>query len=511
MKDYMSVETLEERLSKNPKSLLFARLADHYLHHGRIDEAIDLCLTGTQHHPSYITGYYVLAKAYATKDDFENAESALKKVLAHDRQHLSSQKMLGDLMTRNGWENKAAIHYRDILNIDPMLDEIRIMLTRLTGEKAVPNNNKSALLTSTDPADTMDEGSKTTPADQWDEQLESIFPDDKHLSPESGEDFTNDISDVTEPEDFAVKILNSERAPEGQSDTTGEGLQGDTADDDIQLNEIGFGDDELQSFADELDNIKLESDKLPNADNDVEHQSVSEDETVGPSVNFGSLTEEFNDINRSSDGYEKKEKDQSEDDTGPVIINGKNIETLADELENFKLSLDDSVAHSDSEEEADVDEDPGPSIPDEFELNNTMAFTSGHKDTDDEADEFIKSGEDLPPLAFDNGQSDSPPSNGHQPLKPEPGTEGDPDDDKNGSTPLSPPSLGNTLDENYLEEMPQIQKPSMLSPTLGEIYAAQGQYSKAIAVYEQLLQKYPGEEKYIRKIKELKKKLDEVT
>ena len=51
-----TIQRLEERLRENPKSLLFARLADLYLHQERIDEAIDLCLEGVQHHPSYVTG-----------------------------------------------------------------------------------------------------------------------------------------------------------------------------------------------------------------------------------------------------------------------------------------------------------------------------------------------------------------------------------------------------------------------------------------------------------------------
>ena len=47
----------------------------------------------------------------------------------------------------------------------------------------------------------------------------------------------------------------------------------------------------------------------------------------------------------------------------------------------------------------------------------------------------------------------------------------------------------------------------MVSPTLGEIYAAQGQYEKAIKVFETLLERNPGENKYEEKIKELNEKL----
>ena len=49
----------------------------------------------------------------------------------------------------------------------------------------------------------------------------------------------------------------------------------------------------------------------------------------------------------------------------------------------------------------------------------------------------------------------------------------------------------------------------IISPTLGEIYSAQGQYSKAICVYKVLLENEPDNEKYRQKLEELKNKLDE--
>ena len=64
--------------------------------------------------------------------------------------------------------------------------------------------------------------------------------------------------------------------------------------------------------------------------------------------------------------------------------------------------------------------------------------------------------------------------------------------------------------ENTQSESAQTKSPKIISPTLGEIYAAQGQFKKAIQVYETLLGKNPSEaEKYNQKIKELKKKMEE--
>ncbi len=49
----------------------------------------------------------------------------------------------------------------------------------------------------------------------------------------------------------------------------------------------------------------------------------------------------------------------------------------------------------------------------------------------------------------------------------------------------------------------------IVTPTLGEIYAAQGQYSKAIDVFENLLKKHPENDFYLKKIDHLKQKLAE--
>lgn len=53
------------------------------------------------------------------------------------------------------------------------------------------------------------------------------------------------------------------------------------------------------------------------------------------------------------------------------------------------------------------------------------------------------------------------------------------------------------------------RKERIVTPTLGEIYAAQGQYEKAINVFEILLEKSPDNKSYKDKIQYLRQKLDE--
>jgi tetratricopeptide (TPR) repeat protein len=69
-----------------------------------------------------------------------------------------------------------------------------------------------------------------------------------------------------------------------------------------------------------------------------------------------------------------------------------------------------------------------------------------------------------------------------------------------------------TLEEQgYDETSPAApgEREKIVTPTLGEIYAAQGQYAKAIGVFELLSKKEPGNKLYRDKIDYLKKRLQE--
>jgi pentatricopeptide repeat protein len=51
----------------------------------------------------------------------------------------------------------------------------------------------------------------------------------------------------------------------------------------------------------------------------------------------------------------------------------------------------------------------------------------------------------------------------------------------------------------------KVNKPPILSPTLGEIYIAQGRFEEAIEVFKQLLQKDSQNTRFRRKIDDLQK------
>lgn len=77
----MTLEYLQEYVLKNPRSALFARLADEYLKAQNTDRALNVCLNGLQYYPDYSTAHVVVARCLARKGDIAGALSHIEQAL----------------------------------------------------------------------------------------------------------------------------------------------------------------------------------------------------------------------------------------------------------------------------------------------------------------------------------------------------------------------------------------------------------------------------------------------
>ncbi|MDZ7269004.1 MAG: tetratricopeptide repeat protein [candidate division KSB1 bacterium] len=114
------LESLQVLLQQNPDSLTFARVADVLMRNGRLDEAIQVCEEGVRRHPYYVTGHFVLGKCYRQKKLYDMAEKEFKRVLLFDPKHIAAHRQYGDLMREIEWDNTCEMSYRKILHIDPL-------------------------------------------------------------------------------------------------------------------------------------------------------------------------------------------------------------------------------------------------------------------------------------------------------------------------------------------------------------------------------------------------------
>jgi tetratricopeptide (TPR) repeat protein len=93
------IDFLSQRLSDNPQSPLFARLADLYLSKNQASEALKLCETGVQAYSSYATGYVVLGKCYLALNENSKAKLAFTQAMHLSPFNQVARKLLSEVVS----------------------------------------------------------------------------------------------------------------------------------------------------------------------------------------------------------------------------------------------------------------------------------------------------------------------------------------------------------------------------------------------------------------------------
>lgn len=143
---------------QDPASIVFAPLADFLLGVGKTEEAIRICLEGLNHHPDFVSGRLVLAKAWIQKRDFARAKEIVNRILeklpaqtrAKELLMLIAEKerapvstpppsavphwetmTMAKIYAAQGHLTKAREVYQSILNREPQNEEARFQLAKL--------------------------------------------------------------------------------------------------------------------------------------------------------------------------------------------------------------------------------------------------------------------------------------------------------------------------------------------------------------------------------------------
>jgi len=131
------IEKLEQRYEENPKQW-FAALADAYRKEGHLDLALDYVRGGLEMRPSYASGYIVLGRCLLEKTEHDEAAQAFEQVLAIDAENIIALKSLSEIAELRG-DILGARHWLDrLLEVDPMNDEAREALERLSSIEVTP-------------------------------------------------------------------------------------------------------------------------------------------------------------------------------------------------------------------------------------------------------------------------------------------------------------------------------------------------------------------------------------
>ena len=119
------MEKYREMLSKNPSSRVFAALSELYRKGGMLDEAIQLCLTGLNYHPNYMSGRVALGRAYFDKGMYKEAKEELDKVVSTTPDNLIANKVLGEIHLLEKDLEKAKECFERVHKISPDDEEIK--------------------------------------------------------------------------------------------------------------------------------------------------------------------------------------------------------------------------------------------------------------------------------------------------------------------------------------------------------------------------------------------------
>ena len=115
-----SLAKLERICSRNPASILFARLADELLRRGNVDRAAEVCSEGLRYRPFYPTGHLVMGRCHMAAGRLEEARRELHDTLELDHDNPSANWLLGRIERKLGFEERALHYFRCALAVDPI-------------------------------------------------------------------------------------------------------------------------------------------------------------------------------------------------------------------------------------------------------------------------------------------------------------------------------------------------------------------------------------------------------
>ena len=97
MEAHKRLEELRRRVEKDPASIAFASLAEELRKAGEYDEAVRVCRTGLERHPTYLSARVTLGRALLSLQRYEEARTETEYVLHAAPDNLLALKCLTEL------------------------------------------------------------------------------------------------------------------------------------------------------------------------------------------------------------------------------------------------------------------------------------------------------------------------------------------------------------------------------------------------------------------------------
>ncbi len=104
---------------KNPRSKVFAPLAESFRKLGMLDDAYKILKDGIRNHPNYTLGYIVLANCYYDQQKYELTYNTLRPIIAQNADNISLQKVFAQACIHLGHLEEALDTYKYLLFMNP--------------------------------------------------------------------------------------------------------------------------------------------------------------------------------------------------------------------------------------------------------------------------------------------------------------------------------------------------------------------------------------------------------
>lgn len=116
---------------KNPKSRVFAPLAETYRKLGMTDKAMEILSQGIRFHPTYVMGYLGLSFCYYDLKQYTLAYSTLRPLVENSRDNIRLQKLFANICLFLDYKEEALDTYKYLLFINPRDKEVADQVQKL--------------------------------------------------------------------------------------------------------------------------------------------------------------------------------------------------------------------------------------------------------------------------------------------------------------------------------------------------------------------------------------------
>lgn len=124
----------ERQLEEDPRSRVFAPLAEAYRKVGLIENAFNVLKKGLRYNPDYLLGYLTLAQCYMDKGEYALCYSTLRPLVSQNRDNIKLQKLFGEsaILTEN--REEALDTFKYLLFLQPKDAEVAERVSMLEAE-----------------------------------------------------------------------------------------------------------------------------------------------------------------------------------------------------------------------------------------------------------------------------------------------------------------------------------------------------------------------------------------